>query len=420
MDKYTHDYTMRQEPKSDEQDQPGKNKTEATIKKTLPPGRTRRLIAIAAVIILALSTTAIALGGEIAAVLGRVSFGGSQATQVEPHAREDGSDHGNSHRFENRRALEVEENYGDGILEARDEHVRTRFFETVEEARLAAPFELAEPAYLPENVMGFGGAYVYHLTFEEAPDMHAANFWYHIDIPNDFGIPYGGSLSVWQEYVGPDATMDMTTTARIEKVTVGGIEAVLKVFDSNADGFGPSDDDPYRGWPSCGITWIENGFMCELFNKAIRADALYGIDTMIAIAESMSHPKQAGTFLGSAIPELKLYSGIHELPDVIEAAPIPADESGRYPLDDIVTVTVVCPILGHGSSIIIAQAQSNGATIQIDLIIDEVYMSDINVMNIDIREMFPEGFEGTIQAYATNGGQGWYSEKLNVAYNQVK
>ena len=416
MDNYTHDDMMRQELQSDAQVQPGKNKTETTLEKTLLSKRTRRLIAIAAVLILALTTTAIAFGGEMAAVLKRVSFGGSEATQVEPHVREDGSDHRNFHRFENRRALEVEENYGDGILEARDEHVRTKFFETIEEARLAAPFELAEPSYLPENVMGFSGAYVYHLTFEEAPDMHAANFWYHIDIPSDFDIPYGGSVSVWQEYVGPDATIDMTTTSSIEKVMVGGIEAIFEVSDSYPDGYSPTDADPYRFWPRYIIKWLEYGFYFELTNQAIRADALYSLDTMIAIAESMSRSKQAGTFLGSAIPKLGLYSGIHELPAILEAKPISADESGRYTLDDIMTISVVSPILGRGSAIIIAEAQSNTAPIQIDLIIDEVYMSDINVININFREMFPEGFEGTVQAYATNGGQGWYSEKLNVAY----
>ena len=105
MEKCTNNDTMRQEVPSNAQIQAANHKTETGNAKAHPSRRPRRLIAIAAVLILALSTTAIAFGGEISAVLKRVSFGGSEATQVEPNIREDGHDYGNYRSFENRIAL---------------------------------------------------------------------------------------------------------------------------------------------------------------------------------------------------------------------------------------------------------------------------------------------------------------------------
>ena len=92
-------------------------------------------------------------------------------------------------------------------------------------------------------------------------------------------------IIVWQEYAGPDAYIEMTTTSSVEKVMVGDIEAVLSFVDSGADG--PSEANPFRGWASYSIMWIKNGFLYELTNSAIWADSLYDLDTMIAIAESV-------------------------------------------------------------------------------------------------------------------------------------
>ena len=257
-----------------------KDKMEASIAKMRLPGHSRNLIAIAAVLIVALSTTTIALGGEIAAMLRQISFGRSEATQVEslgdgigPHiAVMSGSE------------LEVEVNYGEGLLEAFDEHTRYTLFETMEEARSAVPFELTEPAYLPESVIGFGGAYVYYFIIDQAPDKNIVSFWYDIDIPNIYGIP-GGRISLWQEYIGPEAYIEMTTISTVERVMVGDIEAVFSFADSSTDSL--SDSDPFRGWARCSITWIKNGFLFELTNSAIWAESLYDLDTMIAIAASV-------------------------------------------------------------------------------------------------------------------------------------
>ena len=282
MDKSLYNDMIRQVVPSGALIEATKNEMKACMSKLKPSRRTRRFIAVAAVLVLALATTTIVFGGDIAAVLRQVSFNRSEATQIE---NTDSIDFHVRMGVVSREPLVVEENYGDGVLEMHDDgQTRSAYYETIDEARLNAPFELAEPAYLPDSVIGFSGSFIYHFAPTQAPDKYEVSLSYDVDVPNSFGIT-GGKLSLVQEYVGPDAHLEITTIFQVEPVMVGDIEAVYSYHDAGSNG--PSDSDPFYEWSHCSITWTKNGYLYTLLNTAMWADSLFDLDTMIAIAESV-------------------------------------------------------------------------------------------------------------------------------------
>ena len=295
MSRDTYNSLIQQVHPSDALIQSTKDKMASSITKTHNSRRTRWVISVAAVLCLVLSTTIVAFGSEIAAVIKRITFGDSVVTQVEPYISEDGYESGNWRYINDTVELEVVDDYAEMVRNAEggdaagfandpDSDSFSVRFDNIEDAKRVAPFEMTEPAYLPDDVIGCGGAVIFYGAVEQRSDIHMINFWYDIEVPNEYGI-IGGFISIWQEYAGPESNVEITTTLDTEKVMIGDIEAIYQ-FNSGIPSY-PNEYNKYYGWPRCSIIWVQNGFYYELVNSTMWVENLYDLNTMIAIAESI-------------------------------------------------------------------------------------------------------------------------------------
>jgi len=225
-----------------------------------------RAAVFAAVIAGLIFTTAFSYRNEIVSIINQVIFGNSTAAQVEYTDIMSSGSWG----VKNREDLPDAKDYPLGM------------FDTLEEARLAAPFPIMVPSYLPDNVTGLYSVGVWRVEDPDNPWMHFVEVNYTIRLKNN-----GESgLMLRQVYAGPDAYFEIKQVFPIEidKVMVGDAEAVLI---SAPERF-PNNDGTVRiNYDLIGysLNWINDGIAYEL-----RADYhdYYTPEIMIKIAESIS------------------------------------------------------------------------------------------------------------------------------------
>ncbi|MDR2571590.1 MAG: DUF4245 domain-containing protein [Oscillospiraceae bacterium] len=229
-------------------------------------GKRVRVALIAAIVTILCFTTATAYGSEIVGVIRQLMFGDSIAAQVVS----DNEHYIGSWGVMNRGYLNEEEAYPLGIFDKFDE--LNNNFNSLEEARQAAPFPIREPAYLPDNVTGLRSIGVWRVKVPDDPDMHFVILGY------DIALEHGGSsiLQLRQTYAGPDAYFVIENVSPIELVTVGGFEAVL--VSTEAMEWEATDDIGFK------LYWLSEGIAFEL--SADYHDG-YTAETIIRIAESI-------------------------------------------------------------------------------------------------------------------------------------
>ncbi|MDR0490517.1 MAG: hypothetical protein LBH28_04650 [Oscillospiraceae bacterium] len=242
------------------------NSADSGIGESMPIFR-RRVTARAALISVVFAvvalTTAFTYGNQIVGVIRQVFFGDSVASQIVS----DVDLYVGSGGVVNRGDLSEATDYPLGV------------FETLEEARQAAPFPISEPSYLPANVTGLRNVGVWRVEAEEGPWMHFVIVSYDIELT-------GGGVSILglrQTYAGPDAYLEIESVSPIEKVMVGDSEAVLisapeKFVQGNGTVIINEDIVGYT------LSWLKDGVAYEL--QANYHDG-YTPETMIRIAESI-------------------------------------------------------------------------------------------------------------------------------------
>jgi hypothetical protein len=222
-----------------------------------------RAALIAAIITALAFTTAAAYGNEIVGVIRQLMFGDSIATQVVS----DNELYVGSWGVMNRSDLSEAIDYPLG------------FFDTLEEARQAAPFPISEPSYLPDNISGLRNVGVWRVEIEDGPWMHFVELSYDIEL-KDGGVSI---LQLRQTYAGPDAYFYIENVSPMELVMVGGSEAVL-ISESDVNVF--NDGAVITNVDTIGYTlyWLSNDIAYEL--SASHHDG-YTPEVMIRIAESI-------------------------------------------------------------------------------------------------------------------------------------
>jgi len=232
-------------------------------------GYRRRLpvkaVAIAAIISTLVLATAFTYGDEIVSIIKQVMFDDSTATQVV---------YNNNHRIGSWGVMNRED-----LPNARDYPIG--MFDTLEEARLAAPFPLQELTYLPDNVTGLESVGVWRVEDPNNPWMHFVILNYAVH------LSYGAHvyLELMQVYAGPNAYFEIENVSSIEKVVVGDAEAVLISLTDML----PQDDgtviikDEITGHS---LSWLNDGIAFTL--TASYHGGEYTPETMIRIAESVS------------------------------------------------------------------------------------------------------------------------------------
>jgi len=224
------------------------------------PVRAAMLAAIIAALFL---TAAATFGSEIVGAIRQLIFGDSIATQVDS----DNDLYIGTFGVRNRADLSDATDYPIGM------------FDTLEEARQAAPFPIREPSYLPDNVTGFHSAGVWRVETTETPWLHFVILSYNVELESG-GVSI---LQLIQTYAGPDAYVVIENVSPMEKVMVGGSEALLIsapekfVLD---DGTVVVNQDVIRYT----LYWLNDGVAFEL--EAWYHDG-YTPETMIMIAESI-------------------------------------------------------------------------------------------------------------------------------------
>jgi len=227
-----------------------------------------KAVAIAAVISTLVLATAFTFGDEIVSIIKQVMFGDSVAAQVVYENDNQVSSWG----VRNREDLPDAKDYPIGR------------FDTIEEARLVAPFQIRELTYLPENVVGLDSVVVWRID-DFDPPMHLVYLNYYVELgyfePNITGNSY---LELMQVYAGPDAYFEITNISSVEKVMIGDIEAVListpeRVVRNNGVTILNEDNMSYS------LSWLQDGI-------AFTLDAHYheGLtpEIMLMIAKSIS------------------------------------------------------------------------------------------------------------------------------------
>ena len=215
-----------------------------------------RAAILAAVIGALVLTTAFTFGNEIVGVIKQIVFGDSIATQVEK---------GTESTIGSWGVMDTED-----LCDAKDYPLG--LFDTLEEARQAAPFAISEPSYLPDNVTGLRNVGVWRAETEDIPWTHFVILSY------DIALEGGGIaiLQLRQTYAGPNAYFVIENVSPIEKVMVGSSEAVL--ITAEGRDWVDTDDMGYT------LYWLYDGIAYEL--SAEYHDG-YTPETMIRIAESI-------------------------------------------------------------------------------------------------------------------------------------
>lgn len=218
-----------------------------------------RAVVIAAVIAALVFTTAAAYRVQIVDIIKQLVLEDSIATQV---VYEDMQQIG-SFGVMNRTSLLEDEDYPLG------------FFNTLEEARQAAPFYIREPLFLPDSVSGLRSVGVWRVKDPDMPDLHFVILNY--DIPLDGGGI--GLLELRQTFAGADAYIELETTGSVEKIMIGDIEAVLITYESGHNAYGTVNTAAaYTIW------WLKDEIAYELNNEF---SGKIDLNTMVAIAESI-------------------------------------------------------------------------------------------------------------------------------------
>jgi hypothetical protein len=143
-------------------------------------------------------------------------------------------------------------------------------FSTVEELRQAAAFNVKEPN-IPLNaelcnVIGW--------KYTEEKQLYAAHLYYNIIFNEADKFRERHTLSFRQYDAGPDAYFDVETVYPIQQVKIGKIEASLAWYQGE-------DSE------SMNLYWMKNGILYELGYYGLSPDREFGLDTLIAIAESV-------------------------------------------------------------------------------------------------------------------------------------
>ena len=230
--------------------------------------RLRRSLVLAAAVFSAVWLTAtFAYGDNIAGIIQQFMFGKSSAKQVDTPA----------HQFEI-------VNWS-GLTKKRG---KAGQFATVEEARENTPFAIKIPSYLPR---GEEPKFIHVSRFKQKDGKYAHVF----RIVYGLEVSYGeiAAFHLFQYYIGPDAYINLKTSASIQKVMIGDIEAtavggggdyiniktsetIQKVIISDIE---VTADTVSAG----GVTlyWMQDEILFEMYSDN------YDLDTLIAIAETM-------------------------------------------------------------------------------------------------------------------------------------
>jgi len=221
-----------------------------------------RAALIAALVGVIALTTAFTYGTEIVTVIRQLMFGDSIATQV----IRDNDHFIGSWGVMNRNELDAV-------------YYPLGLFDTLEDARQAAPFPIREPSYLPDNVTGLRDVGVWRVEDPDNPWMHFVVLSY------DIALKHGGEsiLQLRQTYAGPDAYFVIENVSPMELVMVGSSEAVLI---SAPEKFIQNDGTVVINEDIVGFTlsWLKDGIAYDL--QTDYHDG-YTPETMIRIAESI-------------------------------------------------------------------------------------------------------------------------------------
>jgi len=213
-----------------------------------------RVTVVAAVLSVLILTTAFTFGHEIVGAIKHLVFGGSTASQVV---------------YENVLQIgSVEIRNREDLSDARDYPIG--IFETLEEARQAAPFKIMKPAYLPNNIIGLRNVGVWRVECLDDTVMHFVSLNYDIALENGDS----GSLVLRQTYAGPNAYFVIENRSSIAKAMVGDIESLLITEKEGGN-------NNVIGYT---LYWLQDGIAYEL--SAECPDG-YTPETMIRIAESI-------------------------------------------------------------------------------------------------------------------------------------
>jgi hypothetical protein len=227
-----------------------------------------RMALIAAVIACFILTTAFAFGTEIYAAVSQLVFGDSTATQI---VYFDDDNKIGSVGIMNRTDLEDATDYPLGL------------FDTIEEAREAAPFHIREPAYLPKGVSALRSVAVWRVEAEYGPWMHLVDLYYDVPFILDGTRMYGGNfLSIRQMYGGPEAYITVSTVFNLEKAMVRNNEAVF-IINEGAN-FINDEGETITQSGHISLWWMNDGIAFELTNLK---PGIVDQEAMIRIAESI-------------------------------------------------------------------------------------------------------------------------------------
>ena len=197
---------------------------DADAKKTPMKYRRRfntKTILIAAALVVIMSTTVLAIGDDFAGIRRWFSFGKSTVAQIDWDVvwTRPGAVYG------------VYRVLGeDSSRLAQGESFIINYC-TLEEARANFPFDIREPAYLPDTVIGLveeESAGSYAQGDISGFSMYNAYLVYSIALPPNEGYyPTESTFSLMQTYYSSDVYFDMETVWYIEKYMIGDSEALL-------------------------------------------------------------------------------------------------------------------------------------------------------------------------------------------------
>jgi hypothetical protein len=209
------------------------------------------IIAATVVFGVILTTTVFAYGGEIMNVIQQFMFGNSIAAQVETIDGGDEMGIDDSGVIGSRWIIRNRSDFA----EWKDMSGRYVYIETLDEAREITPFEIQEPEFIPDAILGD----IHVIYFEDK------TYGYDVYLKYAVGIEEY-DLNLFQYYAGPDAYLEFTTIDPIQKIMVGDIEAFVEISDVYAN-----------------LYWIKDEILfnleCGLY--------VYDLETLIKIAESV-------------------------------------------------------------------------------------------------------------------------------------
>ena len=231
---------------------------------------TAKTVIITAVLVVVLSTTALAAKENADVIRQWFSFGNSTATQIDRSIAWLRSDN----VYSISRILT-----DDSPKPYAYETFTTTWYSTLEEASSVFPFDIKVPSFLPETVTGLledETLYAYLIGDESGFSFYYTYMEFGISLPpGDSYTKTESTFWLFQTYYGADVHFNFETVFNIEKHMVGDVEALLV-----RDGI----THPFLA-PSYKLIWVKDGVLYELRTGSHH---VFSVDDLIAIAESIN------------------------------------------------------------------------------------------------------------------------------------